>query len=79
MTTPQRYPGKTVVPHRQLSPEALRGVVEEFVTRDGTDYGDTWVSLEDRVQQVLVLLRTGEATLLFDRETGRTHLVVAAR
>lgn len=79
MTIPQRYPGQTVVPHRQLSPEALRGVVEEFVTRDGTDYGDTWVLLEDRVQQVLALLQRGEATLLFEHETGRTHLVVAAR
>ncbi len=79
MTTPQRYPGQTVVPHQDLSSEALRGVVEEFVTRDGTDYGDTWVPLEDRVQQVLALLRQREATLLFDRETGRTHLVVAAR
>ncbi|MDF1551408.1 MAG: YheU family protein [Deferrisomatales bacterium] len=79
MTTPQLYPGQTVVPHRQLSPEALRGVVEEFVTRDGTDYGDRWVPLEDRVQQVLDLLRQGAATLLFERETGRTHLVAAQR
>ena len=79
MTTRQRYPGQTVVPHRELSPEALRGVVEEFVTRDGTDYGDTWVPLEERVQQVLERLRRGEADLLFDRETGSTHLVAVER
>ena len=79
MTIRPTYPGQTVVPHRQLSPEALRGVVEEFVTRDGTDYGDTWVPLEEKVAQVLALLRRGEATLLFHRETGRTHLVVVER
>jgi len=79
VTTPQRYPGQTVVSPRQLSPAALRGVVEEFVTRDGTDYGDTWVPLEEKVAQVLALLRRGEATLLFHRETGRTHLVVVER
>ncbi len=28
------------VPYDQLSPEALQGVIEEFVTRDGTDYGE---------------------------------------
>jgi len=28
------------VPYNQLSPEALQGVIEEFVTRDGTDYGE---------------------------------------
>ncbi|WP_457551673.1 YheU family protein [Desulfobacula sp.] len=26
------------IPYGQLSPEALYGVIEEFVTRDGTDY-----------------------------------------
>ncbi|MEE4114316.1 MAG: YheU family protein, partial [Desulfobacteraceae bacterium] len=30
-----------VIPHRQLSPEALAGLIEEFVTRDGTDSGYT--------------------------------------
>ncbi|MBW2654812.1 MAG: YheU family protein [Deltaproteobacteria bacterium] len=28
------------IPYNQLSPEALQGVIEEFVTRDGTDYGE---------------------------------------
>ena len=73
----ERYPGSTVVPYRALSPEALRGVVEEFVTRDSTDYGDAWVSLEDKVQQVVARLRRGEAVLLFEPDTGRTHIVAA--
>jgi len=71
----ERYPGSTVVPYKKLSPEALRGVVEEFVTRDGTDYGDAWVSLEDKVQQVLARLRRGEAVVLFEPDTERTHIV----
>jgi uncharacterized protein YheU (UPF0270 family) len=28
-----------IIPHRLLRPEALRGAIEAFVTRDGTDYG----------------------------------------
>ena len=28
-----------IIPHRLLSPDALRGVIETFVTREGTDYG----------------------------------------
>jgi uncharacterized protein YheU (UPF0270 family) len=52
-------------------------VVEEFATRDGTDYGETWVSLEDKVQQVLSRLRRGEATLWFDPKTRSTHIVAA--
>jgi len=32
------------IPYDQLSPEALHGVVEEFVTRNGTDYGEVEVT-----------------------------------
>ena len=39
------------VPYDQLSPEALQGVIEEFVTRDGTDYGEIEVSLETKISQ----------------------------
>jgi uncharacterized protein YheU (UPF0270 family) len=36
------------VPHCALSPEALRGVIEEFVTRAGTDYGAQERPIEER-------------------------------
>jgi hypothetical protein len=35
-----------------LSPEALRGVIEAFVTREGTDYGAQEVPLDTKVCQV---------------------------
>jgi hypothetical protein len=34
-----------IIPHQMLSPEALHGVIEAFVTREGTDYGTQDVSL----------------------------------
>ena len=33
-----------IIPHDQLSPQALKGLIEEFVTRDGTDNGYTRAS-----------------------------------
>ena len=42
------------IPYDQLSPEAIHGVIEEFVTRDGTDYGEIEVSLETKISQVLI-------------------------
>ena len=36
------------IPYDQLNPETLHGVIEEFVTRDGTDYGEIEVSLDTR-------------------------------
>ena len=53
------------IPHRQLSPSALRAVVEEFVTRDGTDDS----SLEQRIEHVLRQLDVGSIELHFDQET----------
>jgi hypothetical protein len=56
------------IPYDQLSPEALEGVVEEFVTRDGTDYGETEATLETKINQVMDQLRTGKAVIVFDSE-----------
>lgn len=66
-----------VVPHRQLSAEALRGVIEEFVTREGTDYGGVCVSLSVKVEQVRSQLDSGQAVLVYDAETRSCNLVPA--
>ena len=50
----------------QLSPGALRGLVEEYVTREGTDYGPGEWTLEDKVAQVLGQIDRGEARIVFD-------------
>ena len=61
----------------QLSPEALRGLIEEFVTRDGTDYGVVERSVEEKIAQVSAQLASGEARLVFDPTTQTTNIVVA--
>jgi len=60
----------------QLSPEALRGLVEEFVTRDGTDYGAVECSVEEKIAQVIDQLASGEARLVFDPETQTANIAV---
>jgi uncharacterized protein YheU (UPF0270 family) len=59
----------------QLSPDALRGLVEEYVSREGTDYGHTDWSLEDKVRQVLDQLERGEARIVFDVERESASIV----
>ena len=41
-----------LIPHRRLSPDALRGVIEAFVTRESTDDGAQDVPLATQVFQV---------------------------
>ncbi len=42
---------------------------EEFVTRDGTDYGEVEVSLDAKVAQVHSQLKSDEAVIVFDQKT----------
>ncbi len=60
-----------------LFPEALRGLVEEFVTRDGTDYGAVERGVEEKIAQVLAQLRSGEARLVFDPQTETANVAPA--
>lgn len=57
------------IPWQELEPDTLRSLIEEFVTRSGTDYGNQEISLESRVQQVHELLRSGKAKIVFDPES----------
>ena len=66
-----------VIPHTDLSAEALRGVVESFVLREGTDYGEREVSLDQKVAQVLRQLERGEARIIFDANLETIHIVTA--
>lgn len=65
------------MPHTELSPEALRGVVESFVLREGTDYGEREFSLDEKVAHVMRQLERGEAHVIFDMSTETVHIVVA--
>lgn len=69
-------PDPIVVPHRELSAEALRSVVESFVLREGTDYGEREVSLDQKVAEVLRQLERGEAQIIFDAVVESVDIVV---
>lgn len=66
---------KLVVPWDQLSPDALRGVIEEFVTREGTEYGEDDVPLETKVAAVKRQLDSGEVLVVFDAATNTANLI----
>jgi uncharacterized protein YheU (UPF0270 family) len=67
------------VPHTSLQPSTLRAVIEEFVTRDTTDYGERERSLEEKVEDVLRQLRRGEAKVVFDVEAGTVNIMAVLR
>ena len=74
MNHPRNEQG-VLIPHDQLSPEALQGLIEEFVTRNGTDNGDTRTTLEKNVKMVMGQLNRGEAVILYDHITQTANIV----
>ena len=66
-----------IIPVNRLSPQALQGVIEEFISRDGTDYGEKEISPETKFGQVKYKLENGSAVLIFDDETGTTNIFLA--
>jgi uncharacterized protein len=64
------------VPHAQLAPDVLRRLIEEFVTRDGTDYGAVERTLAEKVAVVLQQLEAGEAAIVVDSESETVDIVL---
>lgn len=66
-----------VVPYQELSADALQGVIESFVLREGTEYGETDFSLEQKVAHVMRQLQRKEAHIVFDPDSQSVNLVVS--
>ena len=54
------------IPHSQLSDEALRAIIEEFISREGSEYGLIEYSFEEKVGHVIKQLERGEVVVTFD-------------
>ena len=63
------------IPPEHLSPEALQGVIEEFITREGTDYGAVESSFAAKIEQVRAQLRKGLVTIVFDLDAESCTLL----
>ena len=65
------------ISHRSLNETTLQNLLEEYVTRDGTDYGLNEAPLDTKVREVERQLDSGEANIVFDLEEERVNIVVA--
>lgn len=63
------------IPYKLLSEEALSGLIEEFVSREGTDYGHSGFSIAQKASAVRRQLASGRAVIVYD-ETEMTCNIV---
>lgn len=77
MTSDARPPSerRIEVPHTALAPDVLRRLIEEFVTRDGTDYGAVERTLGEKVGAVMRQLAAGEVAIEVDPEHDTIDIV----
>ena len=64
------------IPLQRLQPEILQSLVEAYVLREGTDYGDAEVSLAKKVAQVIAQLKSGKAKVVFDEESESCNIII---
>lgn len=62
-----------IIPYSSLPEDILRAIIEEYVTREGTDYGEEY-SLEDKIQEVLAQIQKGKIQITFDEESETCSL-----
>lgn len=54
-----------LIPWQQLNSDTLQRLIESYVLREGTDYGDEEVSLTDKAQAVLQQIQQGQVLILY--------------
>jgi uncharacterized protein YheU (UPF0270 family) len=65
-----------IIPWQDISPETLNNIIESFVLRDGTDYGEHERTLEEKVNDVLQQIKNGDATLVWSELHQTVNIVL---
>lgn len=63
------------VPYQEIAPNTLTRMIQEFVTRDGSDWAETGCTLEDKVAQVLQQLKSKKVKVVFELKSQTANLV----
>jgi len=64
-----------IIPHTEIAADTLQALIEEFVTRDGTDYGEHDVPVATKVQQIMQQLKRKEVFIVYS-ELDETCTIV---
>lgn len=54
-----------IIPYQQIAADTLHNLIEYYVLREGTDYGDSEVPLARKVQQVMQQLQREEVVIVY--------------
>ena len=66
---------KMLIPYQSLDSETLYNLIESFILREGTDYGEAEISLYDKSQKVLLQIKNGEVLILYSELSESVTLI----
>lgn len=64
-----------IIPPERLTTEALRGIVQSFITREGTDYGESELTIEGKTDRLMPQILSGDVVIVFDEESQSVNLL----
>ena len=64
-----------VIPHQRLAPETLVALIESYISREGTDYGVSEVSLQSKVEQLKKQIVAEKVVIVYDEESESINLL----
>jgi uncharacterized protein len=71
--------GTIKIPVTALSRDALLGVVDDYINREGTDYGHRDFDLDEKRAAVLQALQNGDAMITYEAASRTTSIVSSDR
>ncbi|MEW5250311.1 YheU family protein [Microbulbifer sp. 2201CG32-9] len=66
-----------IIPFTELAPDTLRNLLEEYATREGTEYGEREIGLDQKVTSLRCQLESGEVVIWFEPGEESVNLVLA--
>ncbi|WP_444916617.1 YheU family protein [Microbulbifer sp. JMSA003] len=66
-----------IIPFEQLEADTLQSLLEEYATREGTEYGEREVELVDKVASLRRQLQSGQVVIWFEPGEETVNLVLA--
>lgn len=64
-----------LIPFERLTHEALVGLIESFVVREGTDYGEHEWSFEEKVGMLMAKIKSGDVCIVYDETLQEVNLL----
>lgn len=65
-----------IIDYTKLSDEALTGLIEAFIYREGTEYGHEEISLDEKISQIKLQLKSKQVVVVYDEASESANLIM---